>query len=327
MAGAASRVGAPSPSRLRQWALRRQGKDPLPLLLTPRRVYILPTPAGWTFAMLVAVVFIAGMNYGNGLALLFSFWLAGFAFVAMVQTQRTLAGTRLHPASAGPVFAGEQVPWRIEATSRTALGNLRLDTQGGIALDQLAPGSDGKEGDLRFTLATQRRGRMRLPVLRITSTAPFGLFRTWTWIDIDAHALVFPRPAGQLPMPEVPGHDQGSAQVAHGQDELAWLRDFREGDSPRQVAWKAYARGAPLLVREYRGAAARRREFDFDALGGLDAEARLSQLARWIIDAAARGESWVLRLPGAGPMEGSGTEHLAHCLDRLAMHGEPGPPP
>jgi uncharacterized protein (DUF58 family) len=327
MAGAASRMGTPLPSRLRQWALRRQGKDPLPVLLTPRRVYILPTPAGWTFGLLIAVVFIAGMNYGNGLALLFSFWLAGFAFVAMVQTQRTLAGTQLHAASAEPVFAGEQVAWRIRASSRTALGNLRLDTQGGIALEQQAPGGEGNEGDLRFTLLAQRRGRMRLPVLRITSTAPFGLFRTWTWLDIGAQVLVFPRPAGQLPVPEAPGHDHGSTQVAHGQDELAWLRDFREGDSPRQIAWKAYARGAPLLVREYRGTAARRREFDFDALAGLDTEARLSQLARWIIDAAARGESWLLRLPGAEPLEGGGTEHLAHCLGLLAMHGQAGQPP
>lgn len=313
----------PLSSRLRSWALRRQGKDLLPLLLAPRRVYILPTPAGWTFAVLVAVVFIAGMNYGNGLAMLFSFWLAGFAFVAMVQTQRTLAGLRLQAASGEPVFAGEEAPWRIEASSRTALDNLRLDTHGGIALAQQAPAGTGHEGALRFTLRTQRRGRMRLPVLRITSTAPFGLFRTWAWLDLDAQTLVFPRPAGALPVPQAPGHDLGSTQVEQGQDELAWLRDFREGDSPRQIAWKAYARGAPLLVREYRGAAARRREFSFEALAGLDTEARLSQLTRWIVDAAARGESWVLRLPGVEPLEGSGNDHLARCLRRLALHGAP----
>ena len=45
------------------------------------------------------MIFIAGMNYGNGLALLFAFWLAGFACVAMVQTQRSLAGTALGMAS------------------------------------------------------------------------------------------------------------------------------------------------------------------------------------------------------------------------------------
>src|SRR5512147_1989419 len=95
------------PPLIRNWALRRQGQDALPLTLTARRVYILPTPAGCTFALLIAVVFIAGMNYGNGLALLFAFWLAGFACVAMVQTQRSLAGTRLSMAGSLPVFAGE----------------------------------------------------------------------------------------------------------------------------------------------------------------------------------------------------------------------------
>src|SRR5262245_58932166 len=42
-------------TRLRAWALRRQGQDALPLRLTARRVYIQPTPAGWTFAMLLGV--------------------------------------------------------------------------------------------------------------------------------------------------------------------------------------------------------------------------------------------------------------------------------
>jgi uncharacterized protein (DUF58 family) len=87
------------------------------------------------------------------------------------------------------------------------------------------------------------------------------------------------------------------------------------------VAWKAYARGAPLLVREYHGSAALVREFDFALLGGLDAEARLSQLARWIVDAGARGEAWVLRLPDGPPLAGGGTAHRAACLARLALFG------
>jgi uncharacterized protein (DUF58 family) len=302
------------------WALRRQGQDALPLTLNPRRVYILPTPAGWTFGLLIAVIFIAGMNYGNGLALLFAFWLAGFALVAMVQTQRGLAGTALDMASSRPVFAGESASWRLDIRGRTALGDLQLD------IDRDAPAAASQalettEGSLHLQQPVPRRGRIRLPVMRISSTAPFGLFRTWTWVNLDASVLVYPKPAGNLRVPEAPGHDTGSSQTEHGMDELAWLRDFREGDSPRQIAWKAYARGAPLLVREYRGAAARRREFDFNALTGLDTEARLSQLTRWIVDSAARGESWVLRLPGSEPLEGNGNEHRDQCLARLAVYG------
>src|SRR5690606_10061092 len=106
------------------------------------------------------------------------------------------------------------------------------------------------------------------------------------------------------PLPESPEQDNGGMPLHQGMDELAWLREFREGDSPRQVAWKAYARGQPLLVREYHGAGAQQRDFDYEALPGLDMEERLSQLTRWILDAAARGEAWVLRLPGTAPMAG-----------------------
>jgi uncharacterized protein (DUF58 family) len=312
---------------LQAWALRRQGPDVLPLRLAPRRIYILPTPAGWTFGLLLAVMFIAGLNYGNGLALLFTFWLAGFALVAMVQTQRGLAGAELRTALAEPGFAGGEVTLRLALQARTTLADLALECDGEAIPAATGGARAGEEpllprdGELRLAVPVKRRGHWRAPPLRLSSSAPFGLFRTWTWLQLDAATLVYPRPAGTLPVPESPGEDRGATQLTRGLDELSWLRDFREGDSPRGVAWKAYARGAPLLVREYHGAAALRREFDFSTLTGLDTEARLSQLARWVLDAAARGEGWVLRLPDGPPLTGSGAEHREACLARLALFG------
>jgi uncharacterized protein (DUF58 family) len=307
-------------ARVRDWALRRQGRDVLPLRLAARRIYIVPSPSGWTFAMLIAVMFIAGINYGNGLALLFTFWLAGFALVAMVQTQRSLAGLSVLGASVVPAFAGGDATLTVSVSSRAAIGDLQLatDARGPLSM----PSNDtSRSGDLVIALPARRRGYWHPPPLRLGCTAPFGLFRTWTWLQLEVRGIVYPRPEGAMPVPESPGADAGASQQVHGQDELAWLRDFRDGDSPRQVAWKAFARGAPLLVREYHGAAALRREFDFDQLAQLDTESRLSQLARWIVDAEARGEAWVLRMPGELPLPGAGPEHRDACLARLALHG------
>jgi uncharacterized protein (DUF58 family) len=306
-------------ARARNWALQRQGTDVLPLKLASRRIYILPTRSGWIFALLIVVMFIAGMNYGNGLALLFTFWMGGFALVAMVQTQRNLAGTRIVSASAEPAFAGDLIAVSIAAVARGAVGDLALSTDG----DTAATSASAPDDLLRLQVAAHRRGRWRAPPLRLTSTAPFGLFRTWTWLSPDLSTLVYPRPAGILPMPGAPGDEGGTGSLSSDQEELAWLRDFRAGDSPRQVAWKAYARGAPLLVREYRGHAMASRDFDFAALQDPDTEARLSQLARWCIDAASHGEAWTLRLPGSVPLAGQGAEHLDLCLRKLALHGFP----
>lgn len=319
---------SPPPSalqlRIRAWALRRQGRDTLPLKLAARRVYILPTPAGWTFALLVGVMFIAGMNYGNGLALLFTFWLTGFALVAMVQTQRGLAGTRLLSATALPAHVGGAVRLEVAVAGRNPPHDLqlRLEDHPDVESEADAPDGDGATGRITLHIPARRRGHWRAPALHLSSTAPFGLFRTWTWLALDVATVVYPRIAGARPPPQTAGEHGGGLPLPHGLDELAWLRDFREGDSPRQVAWKAYARGQPLLVREYHGEGALRREFDYEALAGLDVEARLSQLTRWVVEAHARGESWVLRLPGAAPLAGTGSAHMTLCLTQLALHGQ-----
>ena len=308
------------------WALKRQGRDVLPLTLAARRVYILPTPAGWTFALLLATMFIAGMNYGNGLALLFTFWLTGFALVAMVQTQRALSGLRVLSAQVQPVHAREYLTLRITVSGKVSPRDLRLCADGvdsnAAAPPDAALASDVTADSVSLALPAKRRGRWHAPALHLSSVAPFGLFRTWTWLSLELSTVIYPAPSGSRQLPESPEQENGSVQLHQGLDELAWLRDFREGDSPRQVAWKAYARGRPLLVREYHGAGAQRRDFDYERLAGLDMEARLSQLTRWVLDAAARGEGWVLRLPGTSPMAGEGRDHLHHCLTRLALHGQ-----
>ena len=74
---------------------RRQGPDALPLTLVRRRLYILPTRAGLTFGALLFLMLLAGLNYGNSLALFLTFLLAGFALVGMQQCHRNLLGTAL----------------------------------------------------------------------------------------------------------------------------------------------------------------------------------------------------------------------------------------
>jgi uncharacterized protein (DUF58 family) len=104
-------------------------------------------------------------------------------------------------------------------------------------------------------------------------------------------------------------------------DEWAGLRPFRDGDSPRQVDWKAYAREAPLLVKEYAAGASELRLFDFAQLAHLDVEARLSQLARWVVEAEGSGDRYGLVLPQVQLLPDRGPEHRHRCLAALAMFG------
>jgi uncharacterized protein (DUF58 family) len=105
-----------------------------------------------------------------------------------------------------------------------------------------------------------------------------------------------------------------------GDEEWAGLREFRSGDSPRQVAWGAYARGRGLLVKTYQSPAAHQRMFDLASVPG-ELEQRLEQLSAWIVAAHARGERYGLRLAERTLPPDSGNEHRARCLNGLALHG------
>jgi len=316
------RVSLPGRARgaVQRWALRRQGRDQLPLQLAPRRIYIVPTTAGWNFALLIGAMFVAGMNYGNGLVLLLTFWMTGFALVAMIQTQRGLATARITGAMAEPAFAGGEVHLTLEVHCRLSAADLVLT--GADAAPATPPAPLVETGTIALPLAfpARRRGRWQAPVLRLETRAPFGLFRSWAWLALDISTLVYPRAAGDAALPESEDPDGSRHRELGSLDELAGLRPFREGDSPRQVAWKAYARGSPLLVREYHGLEGSAHVFDFSTLPMGDTEARLSQLTRWILDTASRNLSWTLLLPDR-ELSGHGAAHRLRCLEALALHG------
>ena len=310
--------------RARRWALRRQGPLAWPVHLDRRRLYILPTRAGVGFAALVLTMLAAGLNYANSLALLLTFLLAGFALVAMQQCHRNLLGLRLTAASAPAAFAHSPGRVRLALQNPTGLARLRI----GCALERAVPVTTDlagfAEGEIELPFAGLARGVRPLGPIKISSTHPFGLFRAWSWVDAPIEVLVYPRPRGARALPAQPGPRAGSrARLGAGTEEWLGLRPFREGDSPRQVDWKAYAREAPLLVKEYGASGSARRHLRLAGLESLGLEAALEQLARWVLDAEARGEPYSLEIPGTTLAAARGREHRHRCLEALCRYGEP----
>jgi uncharacterized protein (DUF58 family) len=306
------------------WMRRRQGPDGLPLTLARRRLYILPTRAGMAFGALVLTMLVAGLNYANSLALLLAFLLAGFALVAMHQCHRNLLGLSLLEATAAPLFAGATGILRLTIENTSGLARHRIEAavpdEVAVALD--AP--PGARAYVELPIRAGKRGLQRIDRLRVSSSHPFGLFRVWTWVHAPIVVIVYPRPAGSLPQPADSGARSGARpRGAVGTDEWLGLRPFRDGDSPRQVAWKAYAREAPLLVKEYSSAGSQLRLLSLAAATQADMESRLQQLARWVVDAEAAGDLYGLELADERIAAHRGPDHRHRCLAALALHGSP----
>ncbi len=273
---------------------------------------------------MLAVMLIAGLNYANSAALFLTFLLGSFALVSMHQCHRNLLRTTFVSASAAPFFADARGVLRVTLGNEAKFIRYGLEVS---ALDNAKGVTDiptNGHSRAEVILAPKQRGVLRIDRLQISTSYPYNLFNAWTWVHLPIEVIVYPRPHGSLPTPMDSGEKAGERSMAiAGSDEWMGLRPFRDGDSPRQVAWKQYARGAPLMVKEYSALGAELRRFDFSTLSALDTEARLEQLARWIVDAESRGERYSLRMPGHEYPPDSGPQHRHECLQALAMFGLP----
>lgn len=295
-----------------------RGAEPLPVAVTRRRVYILPTGFGlFLGAMLLAMV-VGGLNYNNNPALLLAFLLVAVAHNSLVHAHLLLSGLRLLAAHAEPVHAGQPLRLRLafEATGRHERPGLELRVGASHADFDLAAGA---RGEVTLLLPTTRRGWQAPGRIRLSTARPFGLARAWSWLQPDVRLLVYPAPETDgPPLPELGG--EGATRRTRNSGEMPHhLREYRAGDALRQVAWKASARADRLLVREYEATAQRELVLDWAALPQLAHEARIRRLAHWVIEAEREGCRYQLRLPVGALGPGRGPEHRHACLRALAL--------
>src|SRR5688572_23337080 len=120
-----------------KWLPRRGTLDAGEVVLSQRRVFILPTRAGLGFAVLVLVLLIGSINYSLGLGFALTFLILSCALVDMVFTYRNLAHLALQQGRVAAVFAGQEAQFELHITNRTGLSRY------GVWIDFAdAPGKD-----------------------------------------------------------------------------------------------------------------------------------------------------------------------------------------
>ncbi len=315
-------VGAAATRRIRKWARKRQGIDPDHVQLTAGRTYILPTGVGLIYAIMSFAMLLGSMNYNNNLSFLLTFLLIGLGFVAMHQCQRNIVSLEVTFAGVEPVFAGQASQFRIAVTNHSKNPRYRIRLYLDDVVSEIHDLEPGQSQVFVVPLATNKRGWAHLERFGIRTLFPFELFRSWAWLHMDIRALVYPQPLADVARPPATqmalGHRQHDAR---GEEDFAGLRRFIVGDSPRNVAWKAFARSGALLSKHFAGADTSSQWFDFDEFDGVDVEERLSTLARWIVDADQTREDYGLKMPGEDIPPSHGEAHRHRCLEALALFG------
>jgi uncharacterized protein (DUF58 family) len=307
-----------------RWALRVRPPEQAPIILTQRRVYVLPTRAGLAYATALGVILLGAMNYNLSLGHALVFLLAGLGIVAILHTFRNLVHIALRPGRCEPVFAGSPAQFALvlenrRADMRTSL-RLSIGDQEPVEVDIDARASRVAT----LAVPTARRGWLPMPRVTIETTWPLGLVRAWSYAVPELACLVYPAPAAKAPpLPWSGDSARGTTRDGRGADDFSGLRRHQVADAPRHVAWKAVARqqDGPLLTKLFAGASAQQIWLDWNALSTTtDDEQRLSILARWMLDADAAGLAWGLRLPALQLAPDNGPVQLTAGLRALALH-------
>jgi uncharacterized protein (DUF58 family) len=310
--------------RFGRWLDRRIPPSPR-ITLSQRSIFIFPTITGFAFGGLVVLLVLGAINYQNSLVYAVAFLLGSLFLVTILYTFRNLSGLTIELASAGSGFVGEKMEFAVRIARPHGAGREGIQVGWPDSIAQWVELSDVEANVVKLFVPAARRGWLEPGRLLIETQFPLGLLRAWTWVDLDARALVYPRPVFQdPPREESRPRDEGELVDPQGSDDFNDIGRYRPGDRVRHILWRTYARTGELSVKRYASYVDPRFLLEWDAVRG-DLEERVSRLTGMALQAARLDREYGLRLPGVEISLGAGDAHLERILKVLALYGlEPG---
>jgi uncharacterized protein (DUF58 family) len=306
--------------KTRAWAARRHGRDSLPIKISRRRIYILPTRIGLMLALMLVAMLIAGLNYNSNLGLAFGFLMVSMALVTMHHCNRNLMGLQVDVTTEVDAFAGREASFEFVLQNESNVDRRDVEVCCLNATGICTVPAKSSE-TVAVALPVPQRGVVRLTQFTLRTQHPFGWFHAWTYVQGSLTAYVAPSPQGTRTLPAVEGMGSASRSEARGDEDFAGLRAYEPGVPLKHMAWKVLARGGEAAVRSYSSLAAQPEWLEWSFLEDQDTETRLSQLCLWVLESEAAQRVYGLRIPGKEILPGRGAAHRFACLRALAVYG------
>ena len=287
--------------------------------VSSKRIYIFLTKEGGLVGLLIAALFLAGVNYANNLVLGLCFFLSSVLVVSLHFTHAQINHVTLKVIRFDPAEAGKPNPVVIEISARgAARSSIELGWVGSLPT-RVAVGSEATRVTLPLAHA---RGITELPALKVSSDYPLGLIRSWSYVRFNQSSWAWPSQR-RAPIPE--GKIGSNSELAKmsakssASEDFDQLRPYMVGESQARISWKHYAQRSELLSRHFTADAGIQMLLDYDEFQTIPHEARLKRLSFLVHELSNQGHRFALKLGSETLPMGGGASHRDSALKLLAL--------
>lgn len=286
--------------------------------LTRKNLYTFPNYTGLMYLLAALVIWMLGTNYQNNLILALAYLMASIFVVAILHAFANMAGITVKFVEGKPAFAGDPAAFVLELASTHKYGCDHLELRWPGSETQTITLNPNEPLRVILHAPSQERGYLRPGRLLVQSRFPLGIIRCWSWLNLDAQALIYPAPvACDEPWHQASAGREEGGTSQRGGDDFSGLRDYQPGDPIKHIAWKQYAQEKGLFTKEYEAYISAEKWLDWNSLN-LHPELRLSGLCYWALDYEKRQIPYGLELPGQRLEPALGDFHLQQVLAALA---------
>lgn len=223
--------------------------------LKSNKTYILPTRYGLIFLPIILIEFIVSITFGHPFA-----YFITFSSISMIILSAFYTNGALDDVSIG--FIENDL---VESNKRSKIQfNLNLK-ENFIKKEIVVESSESSLKDkqtisfgksfISTRVEYPKRGIYQIDRIKLSTTFPFGLFYSWKYVDINKSMFVYPKISSSSEVHLTKYMDETEYnslnKVGTNKDEFFEHKKAQDGDSWKQIDWKAYSRGMGLLTKTY----------------------------------------------------------------------------
>lgn len=280
--------------------------------LKQRDILIFVYQYGILYCCLMALTFIAGVNYANNLILGFCFLISSVFFLSFYLTFKQLHGLTVEIVLPEVGQAQQILP--IELILKQNLKTPRylyIEYQQQVQRVLL---SEQQQKIILYDTPPQR-GEFYLFPIKLYSVYPFGLVRTWTYFYCSEVIWIAPQITKLQQENKIQQQD-----FTPDVDEFRELRPFQQGDNYHAVSWKHVALGQGTFIKVFEQLKDQQHiHIIYEQMPSASHEEKLSLMMGLIEQCHQQQFAYSVQLPQQQLTYSSGQQHYIQAKKLLAQ--------